>query len=227
MKYPKDIYMSPRKAIQRVSQILNRCECPAEKIQCGVYKEEREALVAATVLLAIEEQMGERFWLQCAEYIQRDVDIEIVGRSNQPNADFESRARWQITEFESHKESFIDVVLNKLKPGYVPGQLDLIVNVRDKSGWTFVPDELAKELSIFDSKYRSVCLVCDDVEDPWFYNVVQLTPAVYVKRFNINTALDGAVGPDFIRKLPRFGKYESAETEYLLKLPQCPRCGAE
>lgn len=226
MKYPTDIYMSPRVAIQRFYKILNRCHPEALKLGNNSYKEEREAVVAATVLLGIENQDGKRAWLQNAEHIYQNCDIKAIVWNCEEKGDFEEKYMWQITEFESHTGNFIDAVRNKQKPGHALGKLDLIINVRDKGGWMFYPEDLAGQINREGSKYKSVWLVCDDISSEWVYNVVQLTPQLSTMKFDIEERFGNSVGPDFIRIGPKYGKYTPVVGEYLLPLPPCPICGS-
>jgi hypothetical protein len=224
MEYPKNIYMSPRIAIQRFSQIMQRCHPEAVHIGNN-YREEKEALIAAQVVYGIEQKSGGQHYLQNGEHIAKDIDIKIVERI--PEGDYlRDYASLQITEFESNNENFIDVFKNKQKKGYKAGELVLVISVRDKEGWTFQAEDLSREIKEVSSIYKTVWLVLEDKNEQWNYYLIELYPNFEQIKFNIQDSFDNAEPPDFVRQLPKYGKHVEAEKEYVLALPSCPVCGA-
>ena len=226
MQYPSDIYMSPRIAIHRFYQIVSRCTCQIVSRGSNVYKEEKEALVAALILFGIEKRSGGQFWLQNAEHIFLDCDIKVVGRMDREKEVLDIEVQWQITDFESHTDNFVDVIKKKQKYGQKHHELDLIINVRDKGGWEFFPEKLADEINKIGSDYRSVRLVCDDACSERIYHVVELTPEVDRETYNVDEMFANAVGPDFIRQPAKYERYSPTIGEYSLPLPPCPKCGS-
>lgn len=223
MEYPKNIYMSPRIAIQRLCQIMQRCHPDAINIGNN-YREEKEALTAALVCYGIEKELGCQLYLQNAEYIAKDIDIQLI---KFPDKDYkiETPISLQITEFVSKKESIIDVFKKKQKQGYPLVDMTLVISVRDKEGCIFDPKELSREIKEIGSRYKSVWLLSNENKDQWNYHLIQLYPDIIGYQFNVQDSFDNAKPPDFISILPKYGKYVEAEKEYVLALPDCPICG--
>lgn len=225
MEYPKNIYMSPRIAIQRFCQIMQRCH--PETIHTGNnYREEKEALIAAQVTYGIEQKFGGQHYLQNGEHIAKDIDIKIVERIPDTNYNFKDYASLQITEFGSNSENFIDVFKNKQKKGYKLDELVLVISVRDKEGWIFQAEDLSRGIKQIGSIYKTVWLILEDKNEQWDYYLIELYPDFEQIKFNVQDSFNNAEPPDFVRQLPKYGKYIEAEKEYVLALPSCPVCGA-
>lgn len=219
MIYPKDIYMSPRKAMERFSQIMKRCH--PEAIHIGNnYRLEKEALIAAEFLYGIEELFGGKYWLRNAEDIAKDIDIKVV-------SDTGTASYIQLVEFEAHRDTFIDVVKTKQKPGYEPGQLELVINMRDKRGWTFIPATLAEEVKKIKPTYTAIWLLTDDASGEWKFHLIRLHPKPAQTTFRIPDKFDTSTPPDWRKESPKYGSNTLEKGEFDLPLPPCPKCGKQ
>lgn len=141
MIYPNNIYISPQKAILRFSQIMKRCHLEAIK-KGNNYRLEKEALDCAVFLNGVENIYGGQYWFRNAEDVSRDIDIQVIHKVPHTSIPYiDQFDLLQITQFESHNKDISDVLKSKQKPGYDPGDIELVIVARDKLGWEFLPEE--------------------------------------------------------------------------------------
>lgn len=210
----------------RFHEIAKRCKCIAFE-KGNNYREEKEALIAAVFLFGLEKEFCGRHFLQNGEYIAHDIDIAAIEHVDQSEIQFRRSHNLQITEFESHNENLNDVLKSKQKAGYDGSSIDLIVNVRDKEGRVFEPEEIFRQCSILGLTYKSVWLEIEDIRERFSYHLIRIHPELLRIEVNIEEAFAAASAPDYVRILPKYGRYEFAEKEFYLRLQDCPVCGAK
>jgi hypothetical protein len=217
--------MSPRKTIERWTRIIQRCHINAVK-NGNNYRLEKEALDAGIFLFGIESLYGGEYWLRNAEDTTVDNDIQVIKR--QHNASplcIEDSYSLQITQFESHHRKIGEVVRSKQKPGYDPGNIELVIVGRNKLGYTFLPKDLFDEVKKENPKYKTVWFFINDANDETLYHLIQLHPNQIQKNYYIQKSINNAKPPDWIRALPKYSKYIEEKGTFDLPLPPCPICG--
>jgi hypothetical protein len=183
MKYPENIYISPLLAIQRFSHVMERCSCDALK-KGNRFKEEWEAYIGALVSYGIEKELGCQLYLRNAEHIARDIDIQIIRKPE--DGQIGSPIALQITEVVARSgKSVIEVFKNKQREGYEPGDMTLVISVRDLEGCVFDPMELSREINEIGSKYPSIWLLLNENENDDNFHLIQLYPDVVDHQFNV------------------------------------------
>src|ERR1700753_600279 len=113
MQYPPNIYMSPRKAILRFIDLLKKCD-PQHVERSSKFKQERELVVAAIVLMGIGRANNQQYWMRPGEDISTDSDVRGVTFTNEHNQAGTYFHDIQVTEFEGHSSALIDVIRSKV-----------------------------------------------------------------------------------------------------------------
>ena len=231
MNTSQPIYMSPKVVLNRINNIVTRCPHGLDNITRREHKEDREYLPVALLLMALKELDGRLRWLQSGEYIVMDSDVAVITQRGMDQEGLpildSTIEHCQVTEFEGHSKTFIEVVKGKLKPGYDGRGANLVVNVREHPEWTFFPHELANDVSRLSPTYDSIWLICESENKTFNFHVIRLWPELFHTQFDALTSFDEDWFPDFVRASPKFiTKIEAGLGEYQMELPICKKCAS-
>ena len=203
MDYPEDVYMSPRTAVWRFGQLMAKYGVE-EVSKPGHFKVEKELLDAGVFFMGLEMVNKLYYFFRPGEDISSAIDIRAI-TAGKPDAPEFKKYDVQLTEFESHNSSLIDVIKKKVaKQGRADTETrDLVVIVRDHGGETFYPEQVAQSVAALSPTFKSVWVTLDDEKGDYIHHLIQAWPVLNQVKFSIQGELDkGSGATNYVRLKP-------------------------
>lgn len=201
MKYPLNVYMSPRNAIARFNALISKYGAGAIE-KAGSFKEEKELLVTGKLMLGIQKITGNKYYLRPAEDIAQDTDVQVITWGDESdNSKFE-KYDIQVTDYESHNHNLVDVIEKKIKKQGSHGQetRELVVNIWDHPSENIHYVQIAKKVAALNPTFKSIWLLMNDAEDTSIYHAIQVWrgPEMYKIIYKLKDEADKQGPPDFV-----------------------------
>lgn len=219
--YPKDMYMSPRNAVRRFQQLLEK-HGAARVERVGAFKIEKELLIAGIMLCGLQSVNKFHYYLRPGEDIFQDVDVRAITWGDDGNH-FEE-IDIQVTEFESNGESLIQIIKGKISRQAPEGieNRHLVVNVRENPGHKFSTVKIARQVRDLNPTFKSIWVIIDDANEQWLYHAMGVWPIkdgqVAMLSFNLEEFIANGSPPDYVR-IRRGARNENLSEFYDFELP--------
>jgi hypothetical protein len=217
MDYPRDVYMSPQKAIQRFRDVLNKFGIDQVQRK-SKFKQDRELWIAATLLLGCAKANDQQYWMRPSEDVSGDIDVRAVTCTKSRTIMFHDI---QITEFEGHSSELLGIIEKKIRRLAGQKSLDLLINIRDKAGTIFDCHKIARAVRKLNPTFLNIWFVVDDAADQWLYHIRKVWPNIEAYNYNVETSFSTVPSSSWIKVTTRRGcsKIEYLGDQYNLPLP--------
>jgi hypothetical protein len=219
--YPRDVYMSPRNAVRRFQQLLEKHGAEAVE-RAGAFKIEKELLITGIMLCGLQSVNKFPYYLRPGEDIFPDVDVRAITWGD--DGDHFEEIDIQVTEYESNGESLIQIISRKIDHQAPEGveNRHLVVNVRENAGQQFSTVEIARQVRDLNPTFKSIWVIIDDADEKWLYHAMGVWPIrdgqVAMLSFNLEDVIASGTPPDYTR-IRRGARNENLNELYEFELP--------
>ena len=202
--------------MSRFQQLLLKHGADAVE-RSGAFKIEKELLIAGIMLCGLQSTNKFPYYLRPGEDIFPDVDVRAITWGE--DDDHFEEIDIQVTEFESHGQSLIQVIEAKIRhqAQEEAENRHLIVNVRENPGLQFSTVEIAREIKGLNPTFKSIWVIIDDADEQWLYHAVGVWPIrsgqVAMLNFNLEDVIAAGTPPDYI-KIRRGARNENLSDIY-------------